>query len=129
MGGFDSFSFTRLSTENSAIARQSYKRNLGTLTPVTGAFGYSKSDRQDTVFDTDIKDSITVNSDWISEDESTWLKELITSPCVYLDHATHGLIAINITNGAYEKRRSVNDKIFNLVITFEYSYNSKRQRG
>ncbi len=129
MGGFDSFSFTRLSTETSTISRQSYKRNLGTLTPITGAFGYAKSDRQDTVFDTNVKDSITLNSDWISEAESTWLKELVTSPCVFVDDATHGLIAINITNGAYEKRRSVNDKIFNLVITFEYSYNSKRQRG
>lgn len=129
MGGFDSFTFTKLSRVVSAVARQIYKKNLGTLTPITGVYGYAKSDRQDAVFDTNIKESVTINSDWISESESTWLKELITSPVVFLDHATHGLIAVTITNAAYEEMKDVNDKIFNMVLNFEYTFNNARQRG
>ncbi len=129
MGGFDSFTFNRVSRPLSTIERQSYKKNLGTLTPITGAFGYAKSDRQDTVFDTNIKDNITINSDWITETESAWLEELVTSPVVFLDDATHGLVAINITDTGYETRKSVNDKVFNLVVNFQYTYNRKRQRG
>lgn len=129
LGGFDSFSFIRTSRTVSNVRRELYKKNLGNLTAITGAYSYNKSDRQDTIFDTNIKDRVSVQSDWLTDSESTWLEELITSPAVFLDHATHGLIAINITDSAYEIRRSVNDKVFNLLVNFEYTYNRKRQRG
>ena len=128
LGGFDSFSFIKLSRKTSTISRQSYKSNVGTLS-AGGFYTFANSDKHDTVFDTNIKDTITVNSDWISEAESTWLEELITSPTVYVDDATDGLIPITITSTAHEHRKVENDKVFNLVLTFEYSYNRKRQRG
>lgn len=128
-GGFDSFTFIKLSRKTSSLRRETYKRNIGNLTPVTGAYSYNKYDRQDLVYDTSIKDVVSVFSDWLSEGESTWLDELISSPVVYLDDATHGLVAVNITNSSYEERKAVNDKIFNLQITFEYTYNRKRQRA
>jgi hypothetical protein len=127
--GFDSFTFNRLSRQTSAIARQRYKKNLGTITPVTGAYGYSKSDAQDVIFDVNLKDGIGISSDWLTDAESAWLEELVSSPVVFHDHPTHGLIAVNILNATFEPRKSVNDKIVNLLITFEYTYNRTRQRG
>lgn len=129
LGGFDSFTFNRLSRQVSAITRQRYKKNLGTITAVTGAYGYNKSDAQDVVFDVDIKDGISISSDWLTDTESAWLEELVSSPVVYHDHATHGLIRVNILNATFEPRKSVNDKIVNLLINFEYTYNRTRQRG
>lgn len=127
-GGFDSFAFIRVSRHKTEINRSKFKKPLGTLTAVTGAYSYNKKDRSDVQYDTNLKDRIEVYSDWLTDAESTWLEELVSSPEIYVDDATHGLVAVNIIDTVYERRKAVNDKAFNLRITFEYSYNRYRQR-
>ena len=58
----------------------------------------------------------------------TWLEELINSPEVYLDDSTYGLVSVNIMNSSFEFKQSVKDKLFNLEIEFEYSYDRYTQR-
>lgn len=125
-GGFDSFAFIRASKQTESIQRTKYKKPTGAISGAT--FGYNKSDRQEINFDTRIKDKVEVLSDWITDAESVWLEELVTSPQVYVDDATHGLVAINIIDTQYEKKKVENLKTFNLRLTFEYSYVRNRQR-
>lgn len=127
LGGFDSFSFIRGSNKKVDIKRDKYKKVIGGLTSAT-TYGYSKSDRGDNQYNTSLKDTIKVKSDWISEAYSTWLEELVTSPEVYLDDPTHGLVAVTITNSSYDFKQTAQDKLFNLEIDFEYSFNRYRQR-
>jgi hypothetical protein len=127
LGGFDSFTFIRGSKKNVSIKRTSYSRNPNRSLSGT-SYGYSKSDRGGTQLDTILKDNIKVLSDWINEDTSIWLEELITSPEVYLDDLTHGLVAVNILNSNYEIKQTAQDKLFNLEIEFEYAYERFRQR-
>lgn len=127
LGGFDSFTFIRGSKKNVSIKRTSYSRNPNRSSSST-VYGYSKSDRGSTQMDTMLKDNIKVLSDWINEDTSVWLEELITSPEVYLDDATYGLVAVNILNSNYEIKQTAQDKLFNLEIEFEYAFDRFRQR-
>ena len=126
-GGFDSFSFIRANTQKADITRASYKKPTGTISGST--YSYSAADNQNTVFDTRIKDKIEVLSDWLTDAESVWLEELVTSPEIYLDDATYGLVAVNVIDKAYEKKKAVSYKAFNLKLTFEYSFIRNRQRG
>lgn len=128
LGGFDSFSFIRAHTEETNITqRDSFKRNL--ITRIGGGqYGYNKTDLSDVNFYTRNKDSFKVMSDWISEDVSEWLEELVTSPVVFHDHPTHGLLAVNIKDTEHIRKQWVTDKLFNLEITFEYSTDRYRQR-
>lgn len=125
-GGFDSFAFIRANKQTASIQRTKYKKPTGAISGAT--FVYAKSDRQEINFDTRIKDKIEVLSDWITDAESVWLEELVTSPQVYLDDTTHGLIAINIIDTGYERKEVATSKAFNLKLTFEYSYVRSRQR-
>ncbi len=127
LGGFDTFSFIRLSRRNSDISRIEYKKNTGTLN-ADGTKTYSSKDRGIVQLDTSIEDSVLVSSEWLTEAESTWLKELITSPEVFYDDGTE-LIAVNIRNSRYEEKKRANDVIFNYTLEFKFGQIHSRQRG
>lgn len=125
LGGYDFFDFTLASKENADIERSTYKKNLGTV--AGSSFLYTKNDRGYSQFHTRLKDKVSIQSDWVSESVYAWLEELVSSPDVYLDDGTN-LIPINITNPNYEKKKQVNEKLFNLTIEYTLSYDRYRQR-
>ena len=127
LGGFDSFTFIRGSQKTSTIVRTSYKKVIGGSTS-SSTYGYSLTDRSDTDFNINIADKIKVQSDWINEATLSWLEELVTSPEVYLDDSTNGLIAVNIENASHEFKQNSQEKLFSLTIDFSFSYTRTRQR-
>jgi hypothetical protein len=73
------------------------------------------------------KQKLTIFSNWITDTESIWLRELVESPVVYLWDGTT-LQAVNITNSMYEEKKWINDKMFNLQLDIEFSFVDKKQR-
>lgn len=126
-GGFDSFTFYRADTKRVSIQRSSYKKNAASLT-AADTYGYTTKARTNIAYNTTLKDSISVLSDWITEEDSTWLEELITSPEVYLEDETYGLVSVNISNSTYDFKQIATEKLFNLRISFTYGYDRYRQR-
>jgi len=125
LGGYDVFTFYKQNTFNSEIKRETYKANLGTQTATTQS--YTAQQRAITQYNTKIKDTVSCNSDWITEAQSLWLEELVTSPDVYVEK-NGVLVSINIQNSNYERKYQVNKHLFNLKIDFQYSYERQRQR-
>lgn len=125
LGGYDSFTFYKQNTFNSEIKRETYKANLGTQSASTQS--YTAQQRAITQYNTKIKDTISCNSDWISEAQSVWLEELVTSPDVYVEKSGV-LVPINLLNSNYERKFVVNKHLFNLKIDWQYSYERQRQR-
>jgi len=120
LGGFDSFNFNKNTINAMEIERKQFKAPL----PI----GYSKQDRLKTNYNTTINDKISINSDWISEAESTLLEELATSPVIYLERTPTSFVAVNITNTSYEIKKFLTDrKMFNLSFEIEYTYLRYRQ--
>lgn len=126
-GGFDSFTFYRADSKSVSINRSSYRKNAAGLTSAD-TYGYETKSRTTIAYNTKLKDRISVLSDWITGDESIWLEELITSPEVYLDDATYGLVSINVNSTSYDIKQTETEKLFNLRLTFTYSYDRFRQR-
>lgn len=127
LGGFDSFTFIRGSNKTVEIKRSNYKRPSGALTSAS-TYGYSKTDRGTVQYNTVLKDNIKVKSDWISEDISVWLEQLYSSPEIYYDDPSYGLVAVNVQNTKYEKKQAAQEKLFNWEIEFEPAYDRYRQR-
>lgn len=125
LGGYDAFTFYKQNTFNSEIRRETFKSNLGTQTSTSHS--YTAQQRAITQYNTKIKDTISCNSNWISEAQSLWLEELVTSPDVYVEK-DGVLVPINLTNSNYERKFVVNKHLFNLKIDFQYSYERTRQR-
>ena len=120
LGGFDTFNFNKNTINAMDIERKQFKAPL----PI----GYSKQDRLKTNYNTTINDKISINSDWISEAESTLLEELATSPVIYLERSATEFVAVNITNTSYEIKTFLTDrKMFNVSFDIEYTYSRYRQ--
>jgi len=127
LGAFESYNFTKLSRKSNEINRSEYKGISGALTSAS-AFGYSKSDRLRKTSFTSTSEMIKLKSDWLSDAESLWLQQLITSPEIYIDDATNGLIAVTCKASKMDTKTRLNDKLFNLELDIELSYNRYRQR-
>lgn len=125
LGGYDSFTFFKQNSFKSDITKSNFKSNLGVQTASSQT--YSSSQRAITQYNTKIKDTVSCNSDWVSEAQITWLEELVTSPDVYVEKSGT-LVPINILNTTHERKLLVNQKLFNLKIDFQYSYERTRQR-
>lgn len=120
LGGFDTFNFNKNTINAMDIERKQFKAPL----PI----GYSKQDRLKTNYNTTINDKISINSDWITEVESTLLEELATSPIIYFERSATEFVAVNITNTSYEIKTFLTDrKMFNVTFDIEYTYSRYRQ--
>ena len=120
LGAFESFNFIMNSRKSEDIERKQFKAPL--------LIGYSKSDRLKTNYNTTINDTISINRDWISEEQSILLEQLATSPIIYLERSSTNFIAVNITNQNYEIKKYLDDrKLFNLSFDIEYTYSRYRQ--
>ena len=126
LGGYDSFTFDLLNTFTSNIERKEYRQNLGGF--VGSTYTYDIKDKSATIFDTQIKTTQVLNSNWITDTEAGWLEQLLTSPDVYMEVGTQ-LQAVNITDSSYTQKKTVNDQLFNLTVTIEKSFLKQRQRG
>lgn len=126
LGGYDTFNFTLVSKETMDIERSVFKKDLGSYGS-SYSFVNSPNDRAYSQYHTKIKDKVSIQSDWVTENQLAWLEQLVTSPDVRLDDGTY-LIPINITNTSFEKKKVVNEKLFNLQLEYTLSYDRYRQR-
>lgn len=127
LGGFDSFNFNKVSRKEVAIEKKDYKAPIGALTSAS-VWGYAKKDRADRQYFISSKDTLKLKTDWLTEAEYTWLRELIESPEIYLDDATHGLVSVTCGQTKFDYKTILNDKLFTLEIELKYSYDRYRQR-
>jgi hypothetical protein len=120
LGGFEAFNFNKNTINAMTIDRKQFKAPL----PI----GYSQSDRLKTNYNTTINDKITINSDWISEEQSALFEQLATSPIIYLERSATDFISVNILNAEYEIKTFLTDrKMFNVTFEIEYTYSRYRQ--
>lgn len=124
-GKYDYYTFTGAKTKTTNITRNTYKSNPNQWSSTN--YNYNRMSRGLNQYETILDDTITINSDWITEAESIWLEQLVTSPDVYI-YEGGNLVSVNITNANYETKYVASQQLFNLVISFTYSQNRKRQR-
>ena len=118
-GGFDSAQFTKVSRETITVERQRFEKTDYTFP--SGIFTQNIKNRGKTTFHVESKESVQLNSDWLTDAEFEWLQELITSPMVY-SVEDGALVPVEINTNTYEVRKSVNDGASQLVIDMEYGY-------
>ncbi len=79
-GGFDTFTFTGDIQEFIRSRQTSYERDLG--------FSFDVEDRGETVLGVKAENRLEAFSDFMTRDEADWLRELYTSPQVFLQEGT-----------------------------------------
>ena len=131
-GAFDGFTFDLISRVTNNIQRKSFKYNP-TRIDGAGNLLYNHADRSNVDYLIKSSKEITLNADWITEEESIWLQELIESPEIYMDGLTskgiHQLYSIKgIKTNVYPIKTKKVDKLFNIDVIITLSNENYRQR-
>lgn len=121
-GGFESFDFNKVSRKNINIEKKDFGK-LGYTVSSLGIVSYNNSNNvyneQKAVYSSQFTESLTLNSDILSDDEYTWLGELMDSPLVYLEQSGY-FIPVTIASNNYDYRKQINDKLTNLTLTLSF---------
>ena len=126
LGGMDSFTFKMKRKLSETIKRDSFKR-LGYMYGAT--YSNNITERGRVIYDTTTTEQYQVFSDWITEDESEWLRDLYDSPEVYWERSDSEIVAINVQERDYKVKTRVNDRLFNVDLSFELATDNIRQKG
>ena len=127
LGAFDSFTFYLGDMSTTEIERKDMKVNVDTV--VGTDIVYSMNEREKVTYYTKKSETIKLMSDWITEAESNWLLELISSPEIYLQEGNELTAVAKIKATNYTKKKVVRDKLFKIEVELELGYDDYRQRG
>lgn len=116
LGGFDSFTFNRGHSQKDAVMRKTFEPVYGSISG--GAWSYSKTEQRYKDYYIQSEERLKLQSDWITDEQSTWLRELVESPEIYYE-LNGALYSAHIKNADYETKLHVTEPIFNLVLELE----------
>lgn len=120
-GVFDYFTAILLSREFINVEKKTYKKVLD--------YNYTLGDRGFTVIDVNARESMLVNTDWVSQAESNWLKEFFTSPEVYELQTDGTILPIVLDLSNQEIKKTIDDKLIQYEFNYTYAYEYNTQRG
>lgn len=131
-GAFDSFTFNLISRVTNNIQRKSFKFNP-TLVDGSGNLLYNHANRTNVDYLIKSSKEISLNADWITEEENVWLQELVESPEIYLQGITskgvHQLYSVKgIKTNSYPIKTQKVDGLFNVDVIITLSNENYRQR-
>jgi hypothetical protein len=120
LGGFDYMNFNYKSKNTIQTEKTMFKRQLSP--------GYSVGQREDTVLSTKSYDLWTASTEWITEAEGTWLKELIQSPEAYIvDDTNNTTIPIIVSDTSYEVKSQLLEKLFCFTLNYKMAFQTSTQ--
>lgn len=131
LGGWEPFNFNLKSTERRDIERKGYKYDKYPI--VTAGISRSVSDQSQVTNYVATQDYISLKSDFITEAQNDWLKQLIESPEIYMEitdatGAQNYYAVENIVGTSWVEKQTKNDKLFTMDVEIKLSQKNYRQR-
>ena len=125
-GVWDSFTFTLVSVESTAVESFGYQREKGVWDNTS--YTYPRYQGEKVGYAKRATDQLILNSDWINEEVQQWLmRDLLESPVVYLEINGTDFEPVNITNNGYQFKTRRRDGLIQEQISIDktYSYTSQ----
>lgn len=122
LGGYDTMTFRLVNREERTATRESYQRPGWELASDT----ISRYDAFKKMYAGKVNHAVMqgvtfrLTSDWLTETDHNWLRDLIMSPEVYLEKSGY-YYPVTIGTNNWSERLRVADKMFNLTLDVEYS--------
>ena len=127
LGGYDYYSFDLADTKQDNITRESYDQTFINYSVGGASVPYNISRRGDKIYSTAYQETRTAESDYLTQAQADWLRELIESPNVFIQEGTD-FIPVVITNSQYTyKTNPRSQKLYTLSIQYKMS-NQRRSR-
>ena len=117
-GVWDYYTFTLQSDSSFGIQRQAYEQTFVNYSTADSSVSYNKQRRGSKQFYNALNNVKTANSQWLSQTDADWLRELFFSANVYIQEGTEMLpVVINSAN-VVEKTNPRTQKNFQYTIEF-----------
>ena len=122
LGGYDTFTFRLVNKQESTGERKNYERSGWEFASDTMSRydAYKRMYAGQRTYSVMQSVVFRLTSDWLTETDHNWLRELIMSPEVYLEKNGYYYPVTIGTNNWQQKIRNV-DKTFNLTLDVNYS--------
>ncbi len=123
-GQYDFLNFNLVSKESFSTTRKTYQPQVGTWNSAALTYNQYESSIQNYVSDSE--QSISVNSDWLSEDYNELLKQLLSSDEIYWIYNDEGDVRpLAITTSNIRFKTGVVDKLIQYSFDFKFGQNYK----
>lgn len=129
LGGFDAYNFKLRSLQTTQNEKKKYNRGGDNVT--ASGIVYDNKDGGTVAYYVKSRDKIKLESDYLTNNENTWLKQLIESPQVYLEFTSGGVKdfkPVFVTNSNWTDRNISIDKLFRLTLDIDLGHENYRQR-
>ena len=119
-GQFDFLNFNLVNRQSFRTDIKSFQQQIGSWTAPTLSYNNYDSARQN--YSADSTQTLTVNSDWLSEDYNEILKQLMVSDEIYwiYDESSSDLRPITIQTNSIQFKTNVVDKLIQYSFDFEF---------
>jgi len=120
LGSFSSFPFQLRSTDKGNITRLSYNKKFGDVNTSTNTFDFNTWDSGRTNYNIEVSKDITLNTNWLTDSESVYFEELLTSGYTYLK-IDDEYVACQVQENSFEIQRQKNKNLIRKTITVKLS--------
>jgi hypothetical protein len=125
-GGYDAYTFNANPVYTSQIERETFRRILGSVT--NSGYQYTLSQHRELSLYTKYMENIQLRSQWLTDEESRAIEEMVTSPVAFWDLGGGTLLPINIQEDSYQRRYRAADRLFDAVVNIKVSFDNQTQR-
>lgn len=129
LGGFDAKSFNMRFDRNMELKKSFFTKILGSQDDGTGEYTFAVTDSGKINFNTVATETIVLNTNWITEEESKWLFTLSKSTTVYWEIAYNIYAPVTVTDLQYQQKVYATEKLFNFTVKVEIGNEIISQRG
>lgn len=120
LGSFSSFPFQLRSTDKGNITRLSYNKKFGDVNTSTNTFDFNTWDSGRTNYNIEVSKDVTLNTNWLTDSESVYFEELLTSGYTYLK-IDGEYVACQVQENSFEVHRQKNKNLIRKTITVKLS--------
>lgn len=125
-GAFETCHFSKRSDKEVNKSTSYYRVNPFVY---DNSFTYSPSTSTERVLNIEEQETLTLNTDWLSEAKMAQLRDLLSSPICYLDLGTDDFYPVRVLDDSLNIKKKVNEKLFNLTMKFQLNNTEVRQQS
>ena len=118
-GTWDYYTFTLQSDSSFTIERQAYEQTFVNYSTPTDTVAYDRQRRGNTQFYNALNQTRTANSNWLTQQEADWLRELFFSANVYQQDGSDFFPVVITSANLVEKTNPRTQKTFQYAIEFK----------
>lgn len=128
-GAWDTKIFSKVSRKKINIEKKQYGK-IDYVVDSNGQVTYKNANgvyhESQTTYSSQFEETLILNSDYLTDQEYTWLEQLIESTMVYLQEGAY-FFPVSIKQNNYDPKKAVVDQLTNLTLTVEFGkqYNAQ----